>query len=749
MRYSFATLVCALVCFRIASAYDPDQRVSFDVRARTLKEVIVLLSQELRSPLFVHPSLEKEIMLIKVGDVRAEDLLTQIAQANHADWTRTDKGLLLNRSKESQESLTVSDQEKIANRIEALQKAVYSGDDRGYYLRAINSILDPKTRPIGLTADEEAFAINARDFFKLQGELVKDLMLGLDTSAIANLPDKGLMVVTLNPNQNQKPFDLERLKRIQSAQIKFATLCKNMKTIAARRSEQTQKPVDETLSWMMTEEFLPVSDLRVTVRKNNPFTYSVRIRQDGNSEFALSGFRYLQLGGTTFEDDMPEDLYPVGSRTLKLNQPKRLVKLDPLTKSILDLRTKEAGIKSVDGYDAIPMLITSIRQVLADPVKTDPLSLADSETLLALAEDQGGNLVANLPDQIWTLGSIEANFAQKSLDSSLKLLERKGMLDFSLTSGWLNVRSRYPSLTTLYRLDRIALKKAIEAEADGPGLNLKQQIQFANSYPDRSPEILGGLDEVLLPSLAPGFNVYQQATNYDYMRFLGSLTSAQLSILNTGQVLPYRTLSISQQAAFRICLLSFRDLERLKGLRSRADRYLDDFLDIETRKEVGNFSSSELGLRKSPFIDQTDAAHLLIKEAFFRLGMASEKVVFPIDTDLSEFSSRSFNVSGLATFLEIADSPALAKLDWGKIPPLSGPYYFGERQFADLSFSVAGFGTKHSLSESIFEKTPLKMEELPSDFLAELKRLRIPYKKAAEELAKAAEEMQEEDPVVP
>lgn len=326
--------MCALVCFRIALAYDSDQRVSFEVRARTLKEVTDLLSQQLRSPILVHPNLEKEIMLIKVGDVRAEDLLAQIAIANDAEWTKTDKGLLLYRSKESQESLSVSDHEKLGKRIDVLQRVRFSSEDHGYYLNTINSIIDPRTRPIGLTVDEEAFALNARDYFKLQEELVKDLMLGLDTRAVANLPDKGLMVFTLNPNQNQKPFELAMLKRIRSAQNKFATLCKNMKTIVARKTEQSQKSSHDILSWMMTEEFSPVSDLRVTVRKNNPFTYSVRIRQDGDSEFSISGFSYLQLGGTTFEDDMPDDLFPDGPRTLKLNQPKKPVKLDPLTKSI-------------------------------------------------------------------------------------------------------------------------------------------------------------------------------------------------------------------------------------------------------------------------------------------------------------------------------------------------------------------------------------------------------------------------------
>ena len=72
--------LCGLALSQVL-ALDPEQKVTYEVRASRIPVILGALSTTLETKLTVDPILEREVLAIKVKDVTAKSLMDKIAEA--------------------------------------------------------------------------------------------------------------------------------------------------------------------------------------------------------------------------------------------------------------------------------------------------------------------------------------------------------------------------------------------------------------------------------------------------------------------------------------------------------------------------------------------------------------------------------------------------------------------------------------------------------------------------------------------
>ena len=120
---------------------------------------------------------------------------------------------------------------------------------------------------------------------------------------------------------------------------------------------------------------------------------------------------------------------------------------------------------------------------LLDPERRDPLDLVAAPLLAALAESQGENLVAVVPDEAFS-GAADL-LARKDVDASTVVREAWRTMGVACgnEAGWLLVRPRHPAAARAHRLDRAALGTALRTLAKHGRLDLDAQAAYAAAQP--------------------------------------------------------------------------------------------------------------------------------------------------------------------------------------------------------------------------------------------------------------------------
>jgi len=119
-------------------------------------------------------------------------------------------------------------------------------------------------------------------------------------------------------------------------------------------------------------------------------------------------------------------------------------------------------------------------------------------------------------------------------------------MDIVTEGKLITMKPKLPSLTSMMRMDRVALRKLFDSEKVNQGLTLGAQIQFAASFPDYSP--MKDFSYLTLYLESGGFS-QTGMTGFSFrgLRFLGSLSPAQWGKTNDTGIL-YGELSAGQKA---------------------------------------------------------------------------------------------------------------------------------------------------------------------------------------------------------
>jgi hypothetical protein len=193
-----------------------------------------------------------------------------------------------------------------------------------------------------------------------------------------------------------------------------------------------------------------------------------------------------------------------------------------------------------------PKLMERLRR----PDLTDPLAYMATDELFSLAKVRGKALVANVPDQM--MGSINMLVpgGKQTIETFEEDLKKGDDVLLAETDGWLVVKPAKPTEARANRTDRLALATLIKAAVEKNVPTLDDVAAYSLTSPSPMTDGVGMLFAMVL---VPG--MFHQGingmTNWDVLRFYGTLSPTQKQAATQGLRLPFNAMTPYQQSIWR------------------------------------------------------------------------------------------------------------------------------------------------------------------------------------------------------
>jgi hypothetical protein len=248
-------------------------------------------------------------------------------------------------------------------------------------------------------------------------------------------------------------------------------------------------------------------------------------------------------------------------------QKKAVGKSTPITYSE-DSKAMMSGLQGASfGGGGEMKLDAKLADKLRRPDLNDPLSYMATDEFFSLAKLKGKALVANVPDTL--MGSINTLVpgGKQTVEDFEADLQKGDTVTYSETDGWIVAKPAKPTESRANRTDRLALT-ALMAATVKKGLPSLDDIA-AYSLTSPSP-MQDGLGMLFAMVLVPG--MFQQGldgmTNWDALRFYGTLSPTQKQTALKGGAFVFGQLSPQQQGLWRKLAFGANSRIRLAGEKS-------------------------------------------------------------------------------------------------------------------------------------------------------------------------------------
>lgn len=765
-RVLFVSSLCALALQQVF-AFDPEQKVSYEARATRIPVILGALSTSLDTKLSFDSTLEREVLAIKVKDVSAQELMDKIANVLGAEWIPSPTGFKLDRSKELQATLGKKDVNALMVLIQSeIKRAKENPNGRAGMYDMFDTPASPNApeQPDPkLTPEQKELA----EITKAHGEITKRIRAAalneINAEVISNLIIGGRIVWATKPNSKQKPLSVEFGNLVRQANNEVTNLRTRAEKIEEKLAEEAAKkmapegpggvpdPATSDEFRMGENDFSfvsymlqPLDQLLIVAERTTPHSLNIQLK----SQFDTFDYLGVDLEGNRFEAIMEQVAEARGGEAPKkkpytpsitLKNPKKEIPMTEASKVISGITAEFGDSGAPPDADKIAGALSKIKGFFNKPDEIDPLSNAATQAVFEIANDQNANLVAYLPDSAF---NVESNFgavSNNSLEKALRALDNLGTLDLESKDGWVLSKMRYPSISTSARLDRVMARVAGDEDAKTGSLSLATRIAFAQTYPDYSQDMLNGLSYLLFPSMMNMEGGFGGQSVFNGLRFYGSLTPPQKDTLHSGNPLPYRTLQANQQLLFLNCLTGFEDLERTKPRKGGMFDYLESMADDENAMPTEEEYNEETAPRQAPFRDRSDAEPFLVVDGAAFGSFDEEQIIAPAGAKSLFFPVNEMNAKTYAALKAMKTSKTYKDME-AYFPKFDKGFFFGRKTNLNMSFSVKGFGSRQSVSDSQMGKTALQESQLPADFLADVKAAYEKMLKGVERMDSFSEE---------
>lgn len=528
-------LLASLWVASLAVAQDVAQKVTFSHPAAPTRVLLPLLSAKTGVPLTVAGPAADEIVVLRVQDAVLNDVLKRIAEVASCEWKAEGEGfrLVTANAARSIEERTEREQrvaalrKQLAERVKALQKPAKGEDDPGQGIPV----------PFFNSTDGASKAITL-------------LLAGIDVSRLATLGRGERVVYSTAPTRMQLP-----LGRNTAAILAEYVASHNAEASERKESMNQEAMTDEQRQALEFAEKMmgarqqvvrdtPAKALLVASRQSMFDTLSIELRLfNAQGKVILSGSDSLMTEAGLFAQ--MEALVPGAPGAEPQEKPDpdpRKIELSKTTQELAGL----FGQMGMGGGTFSMKMSPELRGLLLRPDLHDPLSFVPSETLIAIAEAKGLQLVAGLPE---SLGEFTRLFSAnatttvgRALDGFLKGDETQGGVE----DGWLVLRPARPAENRKVRVPRVALRKLIEAgETKGvPSLDDLASYALVAEPPMETP---GAMLHLMLFAPNTVGSGMMGPLDWNMLRFYATLTPGQRDGLAQGAALPIPNLSIEQR----------------------------------------------------------------------------------------------------------------------------------------------------------------------------------------------------------
>ncbi|MBX7135937.1 MAG: hypothetical protein K1X67_24985 [Fimbriimonadaceae bacterium] len=543
---------CVVACLgSIAYAQDLSQRVTMDALAAPSARIVQDLATKTGVKLEVSPSLDRDVLILKVRDVELKALMDQIAVAVSGEWKQD--GEVWRLSKDAPKHIA-EERKELQDRTALVRKA----------LKEMRDSLKPKPEKSGEGEQEAAAAAEATSrVFAMQGfgggaanKAIITLLSSLDASVIAAMPKDGRVVFATNPTRMQRPLTLDSATVNEIITQHNATVEASKK---AKAENEANVPPEMAQMQEWAERFMPGFSRRLEPIASAPTKVMLVITRagmfggtqaslkffDAKGQVIFESSQGIPLGESFMEQMDDVEISPQGQvipkKAPETAEDGPVIKLSPISEEMSSTFSRYYG----PGADE-PQLSKELAERLLQPDRFDPLSYDVSESVLAMAEFKKLNVVANMPDSvaggIFRMMSSERKQTAGGYYKQLK----SGETAVIESNGWLVVRPSKPAEARRTRVDREALAKLIKSSVgrEIPPLDDMAAYALKAEDPQSTP--------IAMPYFANfAANVMQGGMmgqlNWDMLRLYGTLTASQRQGLMTGGKINFSTLSPDQR----------------------------------------------------------------------------------------------------------------------------------------------------------------------------------------------------------
>jgi len=545
MKTLLRTLPLCIICLaNLSSAQDYSQKVSYTTVAVPVRRAVAEIAKLTKTPLETSPTVANEVLVIDVKDVVLEDLMGRIAKAVSGQWDEHDGMRYLTRSNDQHRAEYL---EELAARKAAIKKAVDKlteplKKNPKFDEKAANEMASKLGEKSGLGGilqggDAAAMAQGARTMFtqgadQPAGRATARLLSMVDLGLIAKLNDEERIVFSTRPNLMQARLPAGAIQVINQ----FIQEQNIWADAVNRRKGEQPGIIDQAIGMAMGAnnseiKGTPDKALLCVERSAMLDSYEVRLKIfDGQGKTLYQGGQSVLLDSS---------LLNIVDSMLKAEPTKDAeIELTPDSKELLEFYRSLTNIMFSAGK--AKNMSKQLLDKLARPDLYDPLSFIHSEALLALAKGRGAQLVANVPDSILRASSFAMPGQKLTANGFLKQLTDLAIVDIEEKDGWMLMKPVRPYNERQKRVDRFALAQLIAQTAKRGYMALDDLAAYSLKNP---PFMATEITQTYSVTMLPGAAVTTGTTNWNMLRFYGSLGLAQRQALARGNKIPFRNLA--------------------------------------------------------------------------------------------------------------------------------------------------------------------------------------------------------------
>jgi hypothetical protein len=532
-RLLFGLLTAALLATS-SVAQDLDKKVTLSARAADATHVLQQLSDASGVALEAAPLMAKDILAIKVKDVPLKEVMDRIATATGGEWKPVGQAYRLERSEEQYRKDVAADR---AARLAAFQKSL------GRLLKGVSTGVTDRASADKLAQEMQAqielemsnTANRNPDIWKKREQLQyrtpvsmmsARLLSAIDPAILLDIPEDTRIVFSTTPTRMQRPLGPAAFRAAQQFIREQALWAEAVRRLPYKPHEG----YDEDGSG------LPVGFYGVNKPKGTPVKVLLVVNRSQRGGMGLDMMVVDDKGRVMFRNgfaaSFEEADYENYQRIEKLAQaePKEAkLEVSPMTKRIVE--SIEARMNSFQGGGGATVdLPADVREFLLYPEKNDPLSTFATDFVFGYADSKKVNIVALLHDDMVMLPMFMGRSQEVGVNGLKLFAETFAKVDFNEAQpGWAVLRPRNPVTARGEQTDRLLMGKIVRRFAAGRP-SLDELAEIAQTAPNPFNDQMTGYSMMLLTDMG----YMWEATNWDLLRFYGSLSRGQRNMLRQG-----------------------------------------------------------------------------------------------------------------------------------------------------------------------------------------------------------------------
>lgn len=518
--------------FTTAVAQERPATVTYSTVAKTADVVVAEIAQQTGLTLETTDDAKLHVLVLHVRDVPVEELLAKIASVTSSRWSKVGEKRVLRADaalrKREQAAVIAKNAEMIKKGIAELAEKLAK---------------DPGDSPF-------SGAMFGGNLGSPAARALAQLSLLLDPKEIAQLAEDGRIVYSTKANRMQRSMSGSRVGNILN------TLFDEHNAYAEKaikdRQEMMASMDDDTAGMMgIMEMFLGNTQPRMF--ESAPSKALLVVETGGVLSFMSGAYTlklkvYDQEGRAIATGEVPlasDSRFAEAVARMseeEVETPQEVVDKTDLVQIEFSEKSKLYSKVSMMNMESSEGMSPELREFLLDPVKHDPLSFTNSDSLIAIAKAKKLNVVANLPDG----GMMDAFMGgldepSTTVGQAMSMLEGSDDIELSNENGWLTVSPSDRISARDSRQDRAALRALVRvADRDGT-VSLDTLAAFAI----RSPKPMdNAMSTRYLGLFAASALQGMMGDTMDWvmLRFYGSLPTVTKNALKSGNQVAFSSI---------------------------------------------------------------------------------------------------------------------------------------------------------------------------------------------------------------